>query len=174
MPARTPFRIRPGTRYRMRHRLPYRLPHRIPVGSTLRPAPRSPLRSAIRPTARLTFLLLLAVGLLSVLLPCADGTDGHHHVAVPVAAAAAQSEPAAAAPAATDDGHSASECGPGAQGHGPQGRTAPEAQGATPADLGAAAGATAVRWPAPRSAGGSRRPVCDGRSTLAALCRCRI
>jgi hypothetical protein len=173
VPARTPFRIRPGTRYRMPHRLPHRLSYGIPLGATLPPAPRAPLRSALRRTVRPRFLLLLAVGLLSVLLPCSDGTDGHHHVAVPVAVASAQSEPAAAAPAATDDGHSASECGPGAQGHIPQGRTAPEAQGTTPAVLGAA-GATAVRRPVPRSAGGSRRPVCDGRSTLAALCRCRI
>ncbi|MFG2286760.1 hypothetical protein ACGFOU_11980 [Streptomyces sp. NPDC048595] len=124
-----------------------------------------------RRTVRLTLLLLLAVGLLSVLLPCADG---HHHVAVPAAVASAQSEPAAAVPAATDDGHSASECGPGAPGHVTQGRTAPESQGAAPAVLGASAVAVAVRRPAPRSACGSRRPVRDGRSTLAALCRCRI
>ncbi len=158
--------------------MPAPTPYRVPLASTFRPAPRpaprSPGRSVPRRTVRLTFLLLLAVGLLSVLLPCADGADGHHHVAVPAAVASAQSEPAAAVPAATDDGHSAAECGPGAPGHATQGRTAPESQGAAPAVLGASAVAVAVRRPAPRSAGGSRRPVRDGRSTLAALCRCRI
>ncbi|MFI5523238.1 hypothetical protein [Streptomyces platensis] len=127
--------------------------------------------------------LLLVAGLLAVVLPCADGADGHHPVPAPAAVPAGRSAPVAtpvaAAPAqvtaGVDAGHHDSTCVPGPSGHLPQGRPAGGAEGAAvPAVLAAAVRLAAGRTPAAGSGAGRFRPARGGRSTLAALCRCRI
>lgn len=156
----------------------------VPGGAFLRSGARflsgarSPRRARLR-HRRPAVLLLLIAGLLSVVLPCADGADGHHDVPVPAAASAGSSGPVAAAPAqataGTDSGHHDPACVPGPSGHLPQGRTATGAEGAAlPAVLAGAVRVAADRRPAAGSGAGHYRPARGGRSTLAALCRCRI
>ncbi|MFB6441606.1 hypothetical protein ACFCVY_33345 [Streptomyces sp. NPDC056411] len=121
-------------------------------------------------------LPLLALGLLLALFPCSDDADGHHRpavpAAVPVAFAPQQLGPTAAPVTHHDDGHPAA-CAPGPSGHLPQGRPASDGQGGGPTTGGA------VLVPPGRS-DAARRPGAppgrahSGRSTLAALCRCRI
>ncbi|MFE0376571.1 hypothetical protein ACFW1M_13480 [Streptomyces inhibens] len=118
--------------------------------------------------------LLLVVGLLSAALPCSDGAEGHHHAAGP-AASSVRVAPVAAASMEAGGGHVDPECVSGPSGHIPQGRPSAEAAGAgAPAVLG---GAVRIAVARRATAGGGapwHRPVRSGRSTLAALCRCRI
>ncbi|MFI1501091.1 hypothetical protein [Streptomyces platensis] len=115
-------------------------------------------------------------GLLAVVLPCADG---HHPVPAPAAVSSGRSAQVAAAPAqvtaGADAGHHDSTCVPGPSGHLPQGRPAAGAAGAAvPAVLAGAVRLVAGRRPAAGSGAGRFRPARSGRTTLAALCRCRI
>ncbi|UKY53451.1 hypothetical protein [Streptomyces inhibens] len=123
----------------------------------------------------MTLALLLVVGLLSAALPCFDGAEGHHHAAGPAAASSVRVAPVAAASAEEGGGHVDPECVSGPSGHIPQGRPTAEAAGpGAPAVLGGAVRIAAARR---ATAGGGvpwHRPVRSGRSTLAALCRCRI
>ncbi len=114
-----------------------------------------------------------------MVLPCADGVDGHHDVPVPAAVSSGRSAAMAAAPAqataGTDGGHHDPACVPGPSGHLPQGRPAAGTEGAAvPAVLAGAVRVAAGRRPAVGSGAGHYRPARGGRSTLAALCRCRI
>lgn len=156
----------------------------VPGGACLRSGARflsgarSPRRARSR-HRRPAVLLLLVAGLLSVVLPCADGADGHHDVPVPAAVSSGRSAPVAAAPAqaaaGTDGGHHDPACVPGPSGHLPQGRPAAGTEGAAvPAVLAGAVRVAAARRPAAGSRAGHYRPARSGRSTLAALCRCRI
>ncbi|MGY5126647.1 hypothetical protein [Streptomyces nigrescens] len=137
------------------------------------------LRRARLRHRRQAVLLLLVAGLLSVVLPCADGADGHHDVPVPAAVSSGRSATVAAAPAqataGTDGGHHDSACVPGPSGHLPQGRPANGVEGAAVAAvLAGAVRVAAGRRPAAGSGARRYRPARSGRSTLAALCRCRI
>ncbi|MEU3991020.1 hypothetical protein OG301_30420 [Streptomyces platensis] len=118
-------------------------------------------------------------GLLAVVLPCADGAEGHHPAPAQVAVSSGPSAPVAAAPAqvtvGADAGHHDSTCVPGPSGHLPQGRPAAGAGGAAvPAVLAGAVRLATGRTPAAGSGAGRFRPARGGRATLAALCRCRI
>ncbi|WP_330316376.1 hypothetical protein [Streptomyces platensis] len=118
-------------------------------------------------------------GLLAVVLPCADGAEGHHPAPAQVAVSSGSSAAVAAAPAqvtvGADAGHHDSTCVPGPSGHLPQGRPAAGAGGAAvPAVLAGAVRLATGRTPAAGSGAGRFRPARGGRATLAALCRCRI
>lgn len=175
-------------------RVPLCLPFRLlPGGARFLKDAREPGDARLG-RRRFAVLLLLVAGLLSVVLPCADGADGHHDAPVPaavssvrsapVAAASVAVTPVAAAPVAAapaqaadgaDAGHHHAACVPGPSGHLPQGRPAAGAEGAAvPAVLAGAVRPAAARRPAAGSGGGWHRPVRSGRTTLAALCRCRI
>ncbi|MEU8781931.1 hypothetical protein [Streptomyces sp. NPDC048637] len=182
MPFRVPlcipfrFLIRSGARFPGGARC--RSGARFRSAAHFRSAARSLRRARLR-HRRPAVLLLLVAGLLSVVLPCADGADGHHDVAVPAAVSSGRSAPVAAAPAqataGATAGHHDSACVPGPAGHLPQGRTATGAEGAAvPALLAGAVYVAAGRRPAAGTGAARRRPARSGRSTLAALCRCRI
>lgn len=124
-------------------------------------------------------LLLLVAGLLAVLLPCADGADGHHSAPAAAAVSPGRPAPVAAAPAqvtaGADAGHHDSACAPGPSGHLPQGRPAAGAErAAVPAVLAGPVRIAAGRRPAAGRGAGRPRRARSGRTTLAALCRCRI
>ncbi|MEE4422809.1 hypothetical protein [Streptomyces bugieae] len=163
MPCRAlvPFRM---PTFRTRSRTPSRAPSAAP--------PRVPLR--------LTPLVLLCVGLLSVLFPCATGVGGHHHAAGPRAVAAAPGPsvpPVAWAPpeAGEGGGHPADACLPGPSGQVPQGRTAAGAPtaAALPGVLGGAVCWTGAQPATAERADGRPGTERGGRATLHALCRCR-
>ncbi|MGW3009142.1 hypothetical protein ACWC9R_09915 [Streptomyces sp. NPDC001219] len=170
----------------MPFRVPLWLPFRRPVPSGAPSLRRARFRRGARRLrdARLrrrrpAVLLLLVAGLLSVVLPCADGADGHHRALGAAQVASGPSASVAVAPARVaaeeDAGHHGSACVPGRSGHLPEGRPAGGAEGAAaPAVLTGAARVAAARRPAAGGRAGQRRPVRGGRSTLAALCRCRI
>ncbi|UQA92456.1 hypothetical protein [Streptomyces halobius] len=97
-------------------------------------------------------------------------TDGRPRALRPSTSLSAERYAPAGAGTHTHGPHSASPCMPGTHGRSPQGRSAAEA--AAPALLGAVVPAAAVP-PTVRSPSPQRRPAPTGRSTLAALCRCR-
>ncbi|MFD8544092.1 hypothetical protein [Streptomyces sp. NPDC059649] len=144
-------------------------------------SPRAPSsRASPRVPLRLTPLVLLCVGLLAVLFPCATGAGGHHPADGPRAVAAAPGPslpPVAAAPeaAAEEGGHPADECLPGPSGRVPQGRTAAGAPAAValPGVLGGAVCGTGPQLAGGRGTDASAGPDRSGRATLHALCRCR-
>ncbi|MEU9120924.1 hypothetical protein AB0C96_13870 [Streptomyces sp. NPDC048506] len=154
--------------------MPARTPSHVPLHPAPRPAPLLPF-------------LLLVVGLLVALFPCHGGVAGHPHPAgssavvssapsgAPAGASSGRPVPATVAPEERVEEHHGTACDQGASGHLPQGRPTADPQGAGSGLLAAAVLGTPVRRRSAVCRGGvRRRPARTGRSTLAALCRCRI